>query len=84
MQRILRTGLITAGVLAVLAGERTALALQGGEDPSTLPVLIDKRYGAGGRHQLALFFSTPLVSKFVESTGGYLSYTYNFTDLIGA
>jgi hypothetical protein len=70
-------------VLSGLLLEPTAYALQGGEDPALLPVLIDKRYGEDGRHQLALSFSTSMVSKFVEATGVYASYTFGFSDLMG-
>jgi len=46
-----------------------AWALQGGEDPSTLPVLIDKRYGLKNQLTAHVQFSTPIAAKFVESTG---------------
>jgi outer membrane beta-barrel protein len=83
MQRLVRLGLTPLALLAMLTAEETAFALQGGEDPALLPVLVDKRYGAGGRHQLSLVFSTPMVTKFVESTGAYLAYDLNFSDVIG-
>jgi outer membrane beta-barrel protein len=68
---------------ALLASESAAFALQGGEDPALLPVLIDKRYGPGGRHQLSLQFATNMVTKYVDSTGGLLAYDYNFNDIFG-
>jgi outer membrane beta-barrel protein len=73
---------LAVGVGLCLAS-RPASALQGGEDPALLPVLVDKRFGNGGRHQLSLQFSTAFATKFVEATGGTLSYGYNFSDLIG-
>jgi outer membrane beta-barrel protein len=60
-----------------------AHALQGGEDPALLPVLVDKRFGNDGRHQLSLLFSTSMADKFIESLGGGLSYGYNFSDMLG-
>lgn len=84
-QRFLKRSTLSAltVALALAALAEPALALQGGEDPSLLPVLVDKRFGAGGRHQLGLQFSTALASKFVEGTGGSLTYGYNFGNLIG-
>ena len=80
----LQTSLAFAVVLGTSLGlERQAHALQGGEDPSKLPVLIDKRFGADGRHQLGLQFSTAIATKFVEATGFYLTYDYNFMDMLG-
>ena len=67
-----------------LAGERTAMALQGGEDPATLPVLLDKRFSQSGRHQVSLLFSTAMVTKLVQAVGAYGTYQYNFADWIGA
>lgn len=67
----------------MFAGQKSASALQGGEDPALLPVLIDKRFGADGRHQLSLQASTALATKFVEATGVTASYGYNFSDLLG-
>ena len=60
-----------------------AHALQGGEDPALLPVLIDKRFSARNRHQLGLLFSTSMADKFIESIGGGLTYGFNFSDLLG-
>lgn len=68
---------------ACLAPAAEAFALQGGEDPALLPVLIDKRFGMTGRHQTSLFFSTSMVTKFVESIGVMGAYQYNFSDLLG-
>lgn len=88
-----RTGVRTqvrAGLLLAAAGvlcasvEKPAFALQGGEDPATLPVLVDKRFGLGGRHQASLMFSTSVATKFVEHLGVYAGYTYSFTDMLGA
>ncbi len=77
--------LLCAGIMAaaLLGVEKQAYALQGGEDPALLPVLIDKRFGMEGRHQASVLFSTTMVSKFTESTGFGLSYQYNFTDMLG-
>jgi len=83
MQRLVRIGIHMAAFAAVLVTEHAAFALQGGEDPALLPVLVDKRYGPGGRHQLSVFVSTAMVSKFVEATGAYATYDFNFTDVIG-
>jgi outer membrane beta-barrel protein len=70
--------------LAVSAGaSQKAYALQGGEDPALLPTLLDKRFGMGGRHHLSLFFSTSIVTKFVEGTGAQLGYQFMFTDIFG-
>jgi outer membrane beta-barrel protein len=71
------------GLAAFAAVEPSAHALQGGEDPSTLPVLVDKRFGQTGRHQLSLLFSTAMVTKFVEGIGGVAAYQYNFSDVFG-
>lgn len=60
---------------------KEALALQGGEDPATLPVLIDKRFSGDGRHLVSVMGSTGLATKFIEATGFYLAYDYNFSDL---
>ena len=75
-------GALSCGLL--LAGSRDAHALQGGEDASTLPVLIDKRYGNAGKIQAYLLFSTPLTGKFIEANGGILGFNYNFFDWLGA
>ncbi len=79
-----RAGLAWCVVFAgVVVGSSEALALQGGEDPALLPVLIDKRYGGEDRHQVSLMFATSMVGKYTEGVGGYLSYQYNFTDMLG-
>jgi outer membrane beta-barrel protein len=70
-------------ITVITASETAAYALQGGEDPALLPVLIDKRYGPGGRLQLSAQFATNMVTKFVESTGAYLAVDYNFNDIFG-
>lgn len=77
-----RLTLIGATIAGLFASEPAALALQGGEDPALLPVLVDKRFGERGRHQLSLALSTSMASKFVEATGGFLTYAYGFTDVI--
>src|SRR5690349_11384387 len=74
--------LIGAALIAATASERVAYALQGGEDPALLPVLVDKRFGENGRHQISAAFSTSMVSKFVEATGVYGTYAYGFSDLL--
>jgi outer membrane beta-barrel protein len=74
---------IAVAVLTATAAA-PAWALQGGEDPATLPVLIDKRYGNEGRFQAYALFSTPLVAKFTESTGAVVGANYNFNDWLGA
>ena len=80
----LRAGLASCVVFAgVAAGQSDALALQGGEDPALLPVLIDKRYGGENRHQLSLMFANSVVAKYTQGTGGYLAYQYNFIDMLG-
>lgn len=76
--------LLTAALAgAALESEGVAYALQGGEDPALLPVLVDKRYGSAGRLQLSASFSTAIVTKFVEGTGAYLTGGYSFSDLLG-
>ncbi len=80
----IRVGLAFSVALAVTAGAaREAYALQGGEDPALLPTLLDKRFGMGGRQHLALFFSTSIVTKFVQGTGAQLAYQFMFTDIFG-
>lgn len=69
--------------LTFFAAEQTALALQGGEDPATLPVLIDKRFGSDGRIDLSLQFTTAFATKYVEGLGVWLGAGYNFSDLLG-
>lgn len=73
---------VSLGLIA-LSAPQAALALQGGEDPALLPVLIDKRFGMEGRHQLSLQFSTSMATKYVEALALYAAYQYNFTDVIG-
>jgi len=74
----------TLGALGIaLWTAAPALALQGGEDPALLPVLIDKRFGMGGRHQLSLQFSTAMATKYVDAVAIYAAYQYNFSDLLG-
>lgn len=85
--RLARTLLTTAVAGALMSSAllvpQQALALQGGEDPSLLPVLIDKRFGMESAHQLSLQFSTSFATKLVESVGIYGSYGYAFNDLFG-
>jgi outer membrane beta-barrel protein len=69
------------GGLCLLAED--AHALQGGEDPALLPVLIDKRFGNRGLFQVSLQFSSTMATKYVQDTGGILGVAYNFTDVIG-
>jgi outer membrane beta-barrel protein len=73
---------ISLGLIA-LSTPTSAFALQGGEDPALLPVLIDKRFGMEGRHQASLQFSTSMATKYVEALALYGAYQYNFTDVIG-
>ena len=68
---------------AALFAPSSALALQGGEDPSLLPVLVDKRFGMESAHQLSLQFTTSFATKLVESVGIYGTYGYSFNDLFG-
>ncbi len=77
---VLLTGLLAG---AALFAPRSAFALQGGEDPSLLPVLVDKRFGMESAHQLSLQFTTSFATKLVESVGIYGTYGYSFNDLIG-
>lgn len=60
-----------------------AHALQGGEDASTLPVLLEKQNGLGNGIQLSAMFATTLSTKFTDSVGGVLAAQYMFTDWIG-
>lgn len=82
-----RLGAARAGAallaFAVLSGPIPALALQGGEDVGTLPVLVDQRYAQSSQLQLYANFSFPLVSKFVESYGVVGGATYNIRRWIG-
>jgi outer membrane beta-barrel protein len=75
---------VAALALAGAFAPTAAHALQGGEDPALLPVLVDKRFGAAGRHQLGVLFSTALAAKFVEGSGVTATYGYNFSDMFGA
>lgn len=61
----------------------TADALQGGEDPSTLPVLIDKQHGAGGIHELSLLYSMGVVNDYTTAFGGTLAYQYGLSEMFG-
>lgn len=82
--RLLLLLFAAGGAVATMgSSERVAYALQGGEDPALLPVLVDKRFGSDGRHQLGLFFSTSMVTKFVQATGAYATYCYSFSDVLG-
>jgi len=74
---------LAAGIALLASMSAPAYALQGGEDPALLPVLIDKRFGSDGVHQVAAQFSTAMATKFIEGTGAYLTYGYNFTDILG-
>lgn len=70
------------GALTAPLFESRAFALQGGEDPALLPVLVDKRFGGKGRVQTSLMFSTEMVTKFVEGLGVYAGVQYSFSDLL--
>lgn len=79
-----RALLIATSTLAVMmVTETTALALQGGEDPALLPVLLDKRYGAKGTHKLTLMAGTSVATKLVEDVPIVVNYQYHFNDLLG-
>lgn len=82
VRRGFRLALATAATWAALAAVDAprAWALQGGEDPSTLPVLIDKRYGNQRHFTGHVQFSTPLASKFVDSTGVVVGFDYGILD----
>ena len=56
-RRSLRAATALAALLALPLLESQALALQGGEDPALLPVLVEKRFGGKGRVQTSLMFS---------------------------
>ncbi len=74
----------SAIMLAVWAGaEGRAYALQGGEDAASLPVLLDKRYGAGGKQKLSLMLTSAIITKLVQDTGLVATYQYSFSDLFG-
>jgi outer membrane beta-barrel protein len=79
----LRRGLFAMLAAASVATVAPAHALQGGEDPDTLPVLIDKRFGMRSRHQFSVNFATALATKYVEASGVLVTYDYNFRDWIG-
>ncbi|MCB9655974.1 MAG: outer membrane beta-barrel domain-containing protein [Deltaproteobacteria bacterium] len=82
--RVAASKRVALGLLLLLAGAGSAtpaFALQGGEDPASLPVLLDKRFSNGGAHQLSLLFTTAIVTKFVESVGGMAAYEYSLSDL---
>ena len=83
MKTVIRRTLLIVLSTAVLSAAGDAHALQGGEDPSLLPVLIDKRFGQDGRFMASAMFSTGLATKFVEHTGAMVMFGYNFTDMIG-
>jgi outer membrane beta-barrel protein len=74
--------IVLAGVLVSPLIERSAFALQGGEDPALLPVLVDKRFSGKGRLQTSVMFSTSMVTKFVEGIGFELGAQYAFSDLL--
>lgn len=76
-------GLVGLAVLVALSGPTRALAFQGGEDASTLPVLIDKKAGLADKLQLSAMFSTTLSTKFTDSIGGTLNVQYNPIDWLG-
>ncbi len=69
---------------SVLSFSSSAWALQGGEDASELPVLLDKRFALEGRSQVSLLFTTAIVTKLVEDLGVYGTYQYNFTEQLAA
>ena len=75
---------VTTTLFITLGAPQDAVALQGGEDPATLPVLLDKRFAPSGRHQASILFSTAMVTKLIQAVGAYGTYQYNFTDWIGA
>lgn len=70
-------------MVAVWAGaEGRAYALQGGEDPALLPVLLDKRYGAGGKQKASLMLTSAIITKLVQDTGVVGTYQYSFNDML--
>lgn len=75
------TLIIAFSLAALTTAEGSAFALQGGEDPALLPVLVDKRFGEGRRFQLTASLATAMATKFVEATGPYISAGYGFSDL---
>lgn len=70
-------------VAVTLMTETTALALQGGEDPALLPVLLDKRYGADSTHKLTLLLGSTVATKLVEDVPIIANYQYHFMDMLG-
>lgn len=70
-------------VAVTLVAETSALALQGGEDPALLPVLLDKRYGADGTHKLTLLSGSAVATKLVEDVPILVNYQYHFMDMLG-
>lgn len=78
-----RLAWVAAVSLLAMASAHEAQALQGGEDAALFPVLVDKRFGMQGRHQLSLQFSTAMATKYIDATGFYLAYDYNFWDTFG-
>ena len=64
-------------------GLSSAWALQGGEDPSNLPVLLNKQYGRGGQWHVSALFSSSLATKFTESTGALINVQYDVFDFLG-
>ena len=70
-------------VAVTLVAETSALALQGGEDPALLPVLLDKRYGANATHKLTLMGGSTVATKLVEDIPIIANYQYHFMDMLG-
>ena len=81
----LRRVLVTSAVCGVVVAgaEGSAYALQGGEDPALLPVLLDKRYGADGKQKASIMFTTSVITKLVEDVGFVATYQYNLFDFLG-
>lgn len=75
-------GRICAG-LALLSWSGSAWALQGGEDPATLPVLLERRHGGAGTTQISLLGTTSLSAKYTKATGAGLLAQYNLSDVLG-
>lgn len=69
--------------ILLLGTSTPARALQGGEDASTLPALLNKQSGLSRAFQVSALFSTTLATKFTESTGATLNVQYNFVDQFG-
>jgi outer membrane beta-barrel protein len=74
---------LSAALVAHALEGAPALAFQGGEDASELPVLINKEAGLAERLQLSAMFSTSLAAKYTEAIGGTLNVQYNFIDMLG-